>query len=266
VIKAMGFVGVVALTMGLDMCLAMGAGPNRVLEVDEGSKDELPDLKPAERSAFTRWRKTSAATFLGFPVAKIEVGPPSATKPTILYFHGASVDHANILTWRLARAAAAVGKPVLIYSARYRDVEGIAAKLDRPVVVMGHSRGTDYAARIAQAAPDKVTHYIGLAPVPKAFEKPLTMPATVLHGIDDDVIPISETLTLKRTGATFTFVKMDEVDHSFRHRPFAAGSKADFNLSAESDQVARTVVQLVHDALEGKPLPKMVPAVATGAR
>jgi acetyl esterase/lipase len=255
-------------TIGLLLAFALSAPSVALaLEVDEDSKDELPDLKADQHKAFKKWRKTSAAKFLGVPVAKIEVGPPSPDKTTILYFHGASVDHANILAWRLARAAAAVGKPILIYSARYKDFDALSAavqKLDKPIVVMGHSRGTDYAARIAQAAPDKVKHYIALSPVPRAFEKPLAMPATVLHGVDDDVIPISETLTLKRNGAAFTFVKMDEVDHSFRHRPFAAGQKADYNTTAESDEVARTVVSLVHDALEGKPLPKMVPAV--GAR
>lgn len=210
-------------------------------------KGELKNLKPEDRGAFKSWQRRSETTIAGVKVTKVEVGKPGAPKPTILHFHGAGVDYKNVLVWRLARAARADGRPIRIISVEHEDAEHVLAAMKEPVVVMGHSAGTGVASYLARRYPDKVTQYIGLAPVPQALLPGLEQPSTILHGTDDDVIPIG----YSRFGRLFNGTRMLEmqgVDHSFRYRPGgdAGGSKADHNLTRESDVVARKVMSVIH--------------------
>jgi hypothetical protein len=213
------------------------------------AKDERWDLLPGDRQAFRDWRKSVRARLGGAPVADIKVGNPDPGQPTVLHFHGAGVGHENILVWRLARAAQEIGQPIRIISARHRDAAKVLGAIDGEVVVMGHSAGSGMASLVARYAPGKVKSYIGLAPVPRALKPGLPVPSLLIHGTDDDVIDVENT----RAGQFFNrsrFVEMPGVDHSLRHRPGAQGSKADHNLTAESDAVARDVVKLVLETVQ----------------
>jgi hypothetical protein len=208
---------------------------------------ELKNLKPEDRPRFKSWQRRSATTIAGVKVSQIEVGAKDAPKPTILHFHGAGVDYQNILVWRLARAARAQGKPIRIISVEHEDAEHVLKAMKEPVALMGHSAGTGVASWLARKYPDKVTKYIGLAPVPRALLPGLRVPSTIIHGTDDDVIPVQYSRFGRFLNGT-RMIEMRGVDHSLRYRPGGdeGGSKADHNLTPESDVVARQVMTLIH--------------------
>jgi hypothetical protein len=167
----------------------------------------------------------------------------------VLHFHGANVGHENILVWRIARAAEELGEPIRIISARPQDAVAVLKAIDGPVVVMGHSAGSEIASLVARYFPGRVKSYIGLAPVPRALKPGLPVPSLIIHGADDDIIPVK----YSRRGQFFNtsrYVEMADVDHSLRFRPLAAGDKKDHNLTPASDEVSRQIVTLLLDTVK----------------
>ena len=172
--------------------------------------------------------------------------------PTLLFFHGNSSSAADAVQWMAPAIAAGFG----VMAAEYRGYSGnpgrptarglasdadaflsLARKSGGPVWIVGHSLGGGVALNLASRQPASAVVTIGTftrlrdmtsglarAVVPDDYRNRdivggLTIPYYVVHGLVDDVVPLSHGETLhsvasstNRTGASFVLLGAD-------HRP-----------------------------------------------
>ncbi|HEU5057451.1 MAG TPA: alpha/beta hydrolase [Kofleriaceae bacterium] len=221
-------------------------------------KDETPDVAAHEQAAYHQWQD-SAMHDLELPggghapVAVIEVGPPGP-KPTIVHFHGATVQVENVLLWRLARAFQAEGRPIRIIAPRHQDGRQVIDALTQggeKVAVMGHSAGSGTAQSIAAGNPDKVSHDIGIGSPGTIGRGVKTLLLNGTNGRDG----YEHALRLAEQDDSVTALVLDGVDHSMRQAPAGlpgGEQKARFNATPETARVARRVARSVTDFVSGE--------------
>ena len=187
-------------------------------------------------------------------LALVEVGRPGVNKPTIVHFHGATVQLENVLLFRLARAAKAEGRPVRIIGARAQDADRIITELTRngeKVAVMGHSAGSGMAQSVARRHQDKVSHYIGIGGPGSVGGSVKTLLLNGTNGNDG----FESAKSLATRDPSVTALTLEGVDHSMRQAPAGlpgGKAKADHNASPETARVAQRVVRSVVDFVSGK--------------
>jgi hypothetical protein len=223
----------------------------------ELGKDESTDVAEHQQADYRAWRgkvSQEIVTEKGqkLPVAIVEIGPPDVEKPTIVHFHGASVQPENVLLWRLARAFEEVGKPVRIIAPSYRNGDEVLKEVTRTygkVAVSGHSAGSGQAASMAQRYPDMVTHYIGMGGPSSAG----ATPTLLFQGSNDG----GGYLSSFKGNKAVTALNLDGVDHSMRSAPGNTSpgpEKQKYNATPETAKVARGVATTMLEFVSGKPV------------
>jgi pimeloyl-ACP methyl ester carboxylesterase len=222
-------------------------------------KDESPDVAEHQQPDYKAWRESAIHDLEldsgeHVPVALVEVGPPDAEKPTIVHFHGATVQLENVLLWRLARAFEAEGRPVRIVAPRFNDAEKVVqqlAKDGKKVATMGHSAGNGPAQRLAGRYPELVSHYIGIAGGGGGAGG---VKSLMFQGTNDG--GSLQMFSYGAKNADVIGLALEGVDHSMRFAPGGLPGgpmKGKFNATPETAQVARRLAGTVMEFVTGNP-------------
>jgi predicted esterase len=141
-------------------------------------------------------------------------------KTTVIMLHGANQEPSYPLFRRLIAGLAKERINLRILAPNRVQTPQVFAQQREPVVLLGHSAGGGLAFDLAQRFPDRVRAVVGVSPVPPRRTLPLPMPALIVHGTQDFVIPIQASREAAKHFRNIT-LKQVTVDHSMRVRPLA---------------------------------------------
>lgn len=233
---------------------------------DYTSKDEMVDVAGGQQAAYKAWRGQAmrglrVASGRSVDVAVVDVGPPAADKPTIVHFHGATVQVENVLLFRLAEAYAANGTPVRVIGVPYTrsaaEAEAVIAALTADggkVALQGHSAGAaQIATMAAKFGPDKISHLIALGQPMRSVRG---IPTLNITGTRDNIASATaDAERYQQSDPAVTSVNLDGADHSMRQgeKTRDSADKARSNATAASAQLARRVAETAVDFVNDAP-------------